>query len=448
MDNKSEKYFEYCEKVNWNYNKISMYCNKNKLLLEEVLKLAKEYAYKYNIYTEKEIQIKIIHQHIDKNWLSRWTNKSKKRIDFYHQLGGGDNCEFRIKLLKECYTYCEKVDYDKNKLTELANIIDVIEKTIYEYVMEYYIYVLGNSIESWEIKNKEIKIRRNKESDKQKVDEYINFSEESRQLYEMLECTSYSDFIKKLPKFCYEYCESVEFDIDKVREYAKSVNISYQMFRYYACEYSNDKDFNLISNKESLTDNVKKMGLLKKWINSSEKRKKCYEYLGKGNYDEFKSKLIKVCYEYAESVNFDKDKLKELAETIDVIYPTLLSYIKKYAKILLEMKEEEIKKTMNPTNSDISDDIRVIKWIDNSEKREQLYIKLGSLPYEEFRIALYKKCYEYGLSVEFEKEKVETFAENIDISTPVVYSYMRKYAISVLKLEEQTWQKIRNRKLK
>lgn len=446
MEQMAREYFEYCEKVNWHFNKISIYCKKNYLSFEKVLKLARTYAYENDIYSEEMLNIKIIHQLVYNDWLTKWINKSKKRLNFYHKLSGGDIYEFKLKLLKECYYYCENVDYEIEKVQKFSNELDMRVSIIYEYVMEYYIYILGNSIESWNKKYEQIKIQKNRKNDEQKVQEFINYSDDSRYLYEKLECTSYSDLVKKLSKFCYEYCESVEFNIDKIREYSKKINISYQTFRNYASEYEENENFKLISNHQPLSDNVKKMGVLKKWVSTSKKRERVYESLGKGSYDQFKNKLIKTCYEYANTVNFNKEKLKEFADMMDVSYTTLMKYIKKYMKNVLELSDEDIFIRLNPTDSNFTDDMRVTKWINNSKKRENLYRELGNLPYENFRIALYKMCYEYGVFVDFDKEKIKILSSRIDITPQVICIYIKKYAIDILKMEESEWKVIRKMK--
>lgn len=94
----------------------------------------------------------------------------------------------------------------------------------------------------------------------------------------------------------------------------------------------------------------------------------------------------------------------------------------------------------------IDNDYRVERWIGDSLKRKKVYDELGKLPYDEFRNKLYEMCYEYGKSVDFDIRKLNNYAIELDVSYRVLCSYMRHYAMFVLKMNKDDWQRVKNGK--
>lgn len=113
-----------------------------------------------------------------------------------------------------------------------------------------------------------------------------------------------------------------------------------------------------------------------------------------------------------------------------------------YEKEVLLMNDKQIDDMFN--NKYISDR-QVIKWINGSSTRKAVYENLGSLPYDEFRMALYKMCYEYAESTHFDPDKIRLYATEIGVSYVALSNYLRKYAFGVLKLTEEEWELIRNK---
>ena len=56
-----------------------------------------------------------------------------------------------IKMYKECYDEFEKCNYDYSKLGNISRKYDITVDKVIEYAKNYYIYVLGNSSDSWDM---------------------------------------------------------------------------------------------------------------------------------------------------------------------------------------------------------------------------------------------------------------------------------------------------------
>ena len=352
-----------------------------------------------------------------------------------------------INMYKECYEYAKKVGYSVNLMGEMARKYHISVDVAFGYARDYYVYMLGNSIDSW---NQLInQVEDNRSEDNKKLWKMINSSEELYKLYEKFGGESLTMFEAKLPKYCYEYCESVLFDIDSVKERASELKIPYYRFRTYAKDYALDvlghDKFELVSSRNKIASDIKKKGLLTAWVEYSSKRKKCYELFGGGDYDEFKYKLMKQTYEYARVVNFDKDKMTKYGNNFDISYQAIRRYIVIYAKEYLGMDERKIEDMFNVSEDTEITDRLVILWINDSEKRRNVYIKLGKLPYKEFRMALFKMCYEYAVSVSFDANKLRELASEIDVAYTVICNYLKTYAIKVLGMSEDEWSIIRNK---
>ena len=61
-------------------------------------------------------------------------------------------------------------------------------------------------------------------------------------------------------------------------------------------------------------------------------------------------------------------------------------------------------------------------------------------------MALYKMCYEYAEIVEFDPDKIRLYATEIGVSYISLSNYLRKYAFDVLKLTEEEWRLMRNKR--
>ena len=351
------------------------------------------------------------------------------------------------KIYKDCYEYAKKVNYSISLMGEVAKKYHISLDLAFKYARDYYVYMLGNSLDSWNLLLDGAKSLEDKKKDAMKLRKMIMSSEGLHNLYIMLGEGSYEEFEAKLPKYCYEYCDSVWFDINMVKEHAIELGMSYYKFREYAKRYALDilghDSFELISSNSNLTNEIKKKELLTVWINYSPKREKCYNDLGGGTYDEFKSRLLKQTYNYSKMVNFNKDKMIKYGKLYDISYVAIRRYVWIYAKEVLLMNDKQIDDMFN--NKYISDR-KVDKWINGSSVKKTVYESLGYLPYDEFRMALYKMCYEYAESVEFDPDKIRLYATEIGVSYISLSNYLRKYAFDVLKLTEEEWRLMRNKR--
>ena len=355
-----------------------------------------------------------------------------------------------LKIYQECYWETMKYNLDSSKLEVVAKKYNITNEMAFGYAKDYYMYMLGHSEDNF---NELLETVKKENVDANSVIELktvINNNREMNKLYQELGGVDYREFMFNLQKYCYEYCEGVWFDIDMVRDKAREIGIPYKNFKTYAKTYASrvleNNDFKLISSNYTMDNENKQLTILAVWKGYSPKREMCYQKLGGGTYQEFRDKLFKFSYEYALMVGFDREKIREFGELFDLCYETVWRYIKTYAKDYLLMSEEEYKDiTMLKDRQGV--DQKVINWINGSAKRKAVYDSCKGDTFEEFRNNLYKMCYEYADSVDFDTEKLQEFSkEVVDVSYANFSSYISKYALEVLKLPKKVWNSRRNKK--
>lgn len=351
-----------------------------------------------------------------------------------------------IKMYKECYDEFEKCNYDYSKLGNISRKYDITVDKVIEYAKNYYIYVLGNSSDSWDMlvnSKNSIDIINVKE-----LNNLIKNNVNMKKLYEELEVSNCKEFEIKLVKYCYEYCEEVLYDKEMIRNRAVELGLSYRKFIGYAKIYTKIflglADFELLDNNFKEVDESKQKAAFTKWRSFSSRRERCYQELGGETYQEFRERLLKCCYEYAKKVGFDRDKIKSLGKVFDLSYSTVFGYIRIYAKQYLGMSNEEYKELLIKKDKD-GLDRRITNWINGSFERKKTYECCRGNTYQEFRENLYKMCYNYAESVDFDPTKLREYAETLGISYSTLSLYLNKYVHDVLNFSEDEWSKKRNK---
>lgn len=92
-------------------------------------------------------------------------------------------------------------------------------------------------------------------------------------------------------------------------------------------------------------------------------------------------------------------------------------------------------------------DKRIERWIGDSVERKKFYQELGRLPHSEFIKKLYEVCYNYGYSVGFDMNKLTEFANLKGLTYIELCVYMKKYALEILRKDEDEWRRERNEQL-
>lgn len=95
----------------------------------------------------------------------------------------------------------------------------------------------------------------------------------------------------------------------------------------------------------------------------------------------------------------------------------------------------------------MEEDKRIERWIGDSVERKKFYQELGRLPHREFRKKLYEVCYNYGYDVGFDTNKLTEFANLKGLTYIELCVYMKKYALEILRKDEDEWRKERNEQL-
>lgn len=349
-----------------------------------------------------------------------------------------------IKMYKECYEEAKKYNFNINMLGEVASKYNISEDRAMEYAKNYYMCILGNSIDNW----KNLVDATLSETGVLKLNNFIGDNEQLILLHRELGGRTYDEFMTKLQKYCYEYCVNAWFDKDIVRNRAQELKIQYKTFKKYAKTYALEvlklDSFELIDSGCTEMCESKQKAALTKWREFSSKREQCYREIGGGTNQEFRMKLLKFSYDYAKKVNFDRDKIRRFGKIYDLSYTTVLGYIRTYAMKYLGMTASQYNALILEKDENNLDK-RIVSWVGESAARKKVYESIGANTYNEFRYGLYKMSYEYGESVDFEASKLREYAKKIGVSYEILSAYIKKYGTEVLHLSNSEWQRKRKK---
>ncbi len=138
-------------------------------------------------------------------------------------------------------------------------------------------------------------------------------------------------------KYCYEYAESVQYNIAKMTELGNKFELNYgTIFNYVKIYCINTLGLNWNEKSKEITlirTNIKNRGKLEKWLNNVE-FKKIYDRLGGGDYDMFMRGFVKYCFEYCNLVNFNAYRLEVFLKPLDFTIDDMFRFFRNYRDVL------------------------------------------------------------------------------------------------------------------
>lgn len=177
------------------------------------------------IITDEKDEDKIMSQ----SGINAWIGKSEIRRQFYENYNG-EPAEFMNYILKYCYEYAESVQYNIAKMTELGNKFELNYGTIFNYVKIYCINTLGLN---WNEKSKEITLIRTNIKNRDKLEKWLN-NVELKKIYDKLGGGDYDRFMRGFVKYCFEYCNLVNFNAYRLEVFLKPFDFTINdMFRFF-----------------------------------------------------------------------------------------------------------------------------------------------------------------------------------------------------------------------
>lgn len=241
---------------------------------------------------------------------------------------GGDSM---LDVCKKCYEYCDKYDFDSEKIYELAVSLGVDCQRVREMALEYSRRVMDESII-----NSVSKIDRFREYEgiDLEIKDWVNGRKERLEYYLKIGGSTYLEFFNNMMRECYEYAEEVDFSWEMVYEYGINIGISKKEIHYYVERYycilnncGHDGFAKMI--KQKSMDKVNAI-ILQRLLLSSDEMQLLYYSLDGGTYQEFAKKLEKYFYEYSRRVNFSKERIYAYLYKMNISYTTFRMYVKRY----------------------------------------------------------------------------------------------------------------------
>ena len=298
---------------------------------------------------------------IDRIGINERTIKKYARIYYKEYMGLSDNCfkrlEARMELSNGFIEKLYEMFFDK------ANSIETFKvdfpRILYDYFKEYNfsIKIIKDTSRKAEISYKriiryvmmyardELKIDNfiiTDENDEDKImsqsgiNAWIGKSEIRRQFYENYNGEP-AEFMNYILKYCYEYAESVQYNIAKMTELGNKFELNYgTIFNYVKIYCINTLGLNWNEKSKEITlirTNIKNRGKLEKWLNNVE-FKKIYDKLGGGDYDRFMRGFVKYCFEYCNLVNFNAYRLEVFLKPFDFTIDDMFRFFKNYRDVL------------------------------------------------------------------------------------------------------------------
>lgn len=166
---------------------------------------------------------------IDQCRINSWIGKSKVRKQFYENYTG-DPVEFMNYVFKCCYDNAEAVQYDIVEMKEFADKFELSYDTIFNYVRTYCINTLGLD---WDEKSREITLLRTNEKNRNRLEKWLN-NVEFKKIYDRLGGGEYDRFMRGFVKYCFEYCNLVNFNAYRLEIFLKPLDFTIDdMFRFF-----------------------------------------------------------------------------------------------------------------------------------------------------------------------------------------------------------------------
>lgn len=313
---------------------------------------------------------------IDRIGINERTIRKYARIYYKEYMGLSDNCfkrlEARMELSNGFIEKLYEMFFDKANSVETFKVD--FPRILYDYFKEYNfsIKVIKDTARKAEISYKkiiryvmmyardELKIDNfiiTDENDEDKImsqcgiNAWIGKSEVRRQFYENYTGEP-AEFMNYILKYCYEYAESVQYNIAKMTEFGNKFELNYgTIFNYVRTYCINKLGLNWDEKSKEITlirTNIKNHGKLEKWLNNVE-LKKIYDKLGGGDYDRFMRGFVKYCFEYCNLVNFNSYRLEVFLKPFEFTIDDMFRFFKNYRDVLgvttsqLNEKYEQIK---------------------------------------------------------------------------------------------------------
>ena len=238
---------------------------------------------------------------IDRIGINERTIRKYARIYYKEYMGLSDNCFKRLEARMELSNgFIEKL-YEM--FSDKANSIETFKvdfpRILYDYFKEYNfsIKIIKDTARKAEISYKkiiryvmmyardELKIDNfiiTDENDEDKImsqsgiNAWIGKSENRRQFYENYKGEP-AEFMNYILKYCYEYAESVQYNIAKMTELGNKFELNYgTIFNYVKIYCINTLGLNWNEKSQEITlirTNIKNRGKLEKWLNNVELKK-------------------------------------------------------------------------------------------------------------------------------------------------------------------------------
>lgn len=236
-----------------------------------------------------------------------------------------------LDVCKKCYEYCDKYDFDRKKIYELAVSLGVDCQRVREMALEYSRRVMDESIINLVGK---IDRFREYEGIDLEIKNWVNGRKERLEYYLKIGGSTYLEFFNNMMRECYEYAEEVDFSWEMVYEYGINIGISNKEIRNYVERYycilnncGHDGFAKMIKQKS-----IDKMNatFLQRLLLSSDEMQLLYYSLDGGTYQEFAKKLEKYFYEYSRRVNFSKERIYAYLYKMNISYAKFYIYVKRY----------------------------------------------------------------------------------------------------------------------
>ena len=389
---------------------------------------------------------------------------------------------------KKIYEYAEMVDYDVDKLNELAISMGIYYNTLMTYLYDYFRVDLDNSSEELDKKKMEIRRIRNESQRKKELEKWL---EESR-MHEMLYTIfgkDYALYEKNMAYVCHEFDSMVEHDMNEIRMFCKYYQIYLDEFKRYIERYKDDDNMGIITDKEllravietrineyaeiSAEPRMRNLSreiyeytiMVKNDINKIRQKalrlnmslKAYYDYfyeymddvLGystsqrdgeKGrtettnendevleNRKEQMSKLMTmICAAFGERVNFDRKDIVGFCDYYMISYQKFLDYVKMYNEAGSYNIPDGILKVADDL-VEIVREKRKNEWINGSNMRKMLYERVGCDSEKILDRNMARICTIYGEGVNFSKSDVISFCDYYDISYQEFLNYVNIY---------------------
>lgn len=224
----------------------------------------------------------------------------------------------------------------------------------------------------------------------------------------------------------YDICDKYNWNIIKIRKYAKDHNLDISKIIDNARMYAvNVLGISLGDIYKTYAVDVNSDNWLKNWL-CNDKRMKIYDFLGGGEPMKFRYELMKHVYSLCMDVNMDYKKIQKIANYFGISHQVAINYARKYYIMVLGNSYEDWNKMVDSLNKKRKTIDLISNWCNYSDATRRIFIDNKIQGIDDFNNKLMKLYYDYYVYIGCNDLEMKEFLKKQQNNYNSFYRYLER----------------------